>query len=241
VPPAGSATLDVGCGEGRVARDLAGHGHRVTGVDASPTLIEAARQAHPAGAYVLADAADLPFPDASFDLVIAYNSLMDVDDLPGAVREAARVLAPGGRLVLSVLHPANTGATLGDGAALAFVVGGSYFEVRKDQQEAERGGLHMVFTSYHHPLSSHTGALEEAGFLIEAIREPRAAGADGSVSALPWHLRSGPCGRRPRGRVLRRSRCGEAVPGRLSRPGDDIRHPEVGTAGTTGGRPPLLA
>jgi len=188
VPPAGSATLDVGCGEGRVARDLAGHGHRVTGVDASPTLIEAARQAHPAGVYVLADAADLPFPDASFDLVIAYNSLMDVDDLPGAVREAARVLAPGGRLVLSVLHPANTGATLGDGAALAFVVDGSYFEVRKDQQEAERGGLHMVFTSYHHPLSSHTGALEEAGFLIEAIREPRAAGADGSVSALPWHL-----------------------------------------------------
>jgi hypothetical protein len=60
--------------------------------------------------------------------------------------------------------------------------------VRKDQQETERGGLRMTFTSYHHPLSSHTAALEQAGFLIEALREPRATGADGSVSALPWHL-----------------------------------------------------
>ncbi|MBY8853714.1 methyltransferase domain-containing protein, partial [Saccharothrix sp. MB29] len=45
VPAAGGATLDLGCGEGRVSRDLGGRGHRVTGVDASPTLLEAARQA----------------------------------------------------------------------------------------------------------------------------------------------------------------------------------------------------
>jgi ubiquinone/menaquinone biosynthesis C-methylase UbiE len=108
VPPAGSATLEVGCGEGRVARDLAAQGHRVTGVDASPTLLAAAAAAHAGGRYLVADAADLPFDDASFDLVVAYSSLMDVQDMPGAVREVARVLKPAGHLCMCVTHPLPT-------------------------------------------------------------------------------------------------------------------------------------
>ncbi|MGH3320190.1 MAG: class I SAM-dependent methyltransferase [Streptosporangiaceae bacterium] len=108
VPPPGAGTLDLGCGEGRVARDLAARGHRVTGVDAAPTLLAAAREADPGGTYLLADAADLPFGDGSFDLVVAYNSLMDISDMPGAVKESARVLRPGGRLCLSVTHPVTT-------------------------------------------------------------------------------------------------------------------------------------
>src|SRR6266545_7708835 len=95
VPPPGRATLEIGCGEGRVARDLAARGHRVTGIDASPTLLDAARAADPNGEYVLADAASLPFPDESFDLAVAYNSLQVVDDMSAAVREAGRVLRPG--------------------------------------------------------------------------------------------------------------------------------------------------
>jgi len=102
VPPAGRATLELGCGEGRVARDLQDRGHRVTGVDSSPTLLDAASSADPDGEYVLADAASLPFSDATFDLVVAYNSLMDIDDMAGAVREAARVLRPDGRFCVCV-------------------------------------------------------------------------------------------------------------------------------------------
>ena len=105
VPPAGRATLELGCGEGRVARDLQDRGHRVTGVDSSPTLLDAASSADPDGEYVVADAASLPFSDATFDLVVAYNSLMDIDDMPGAVREAARVLRPGGLLAFCATHP----------------------------------------------------------------------------------------------------------------------------------------
>jgi ubiquinone/menaquinone biosynthesis C-methylase UbiE len=105
VPAAGRATLDLGCGEGRVTRDLVAHGHTVASVDASPTLLQAAREADPTGTYVLADAAALPFADASFDLVVAYNSLMDLGDMPGAVREAARVLQCGGRFCVCVTHP----------------------------------------------------------------------------------------------------------------------------------------
>jgi ubiquinone/menaquinone biosynthesis C-methylase UbiE len=175
VPTQGQGTLDLGCGEGCVSRDLAEHGHHITGIDASPTLIAAAREAHPEGEYVVADAADLPFPDSSFDLVIAYNSLMDIDDLPGAVREASRVLAPGGRLVLSVLHPANTGMMMGEGDDAAFIVDGSYFESQRTQQHDERDGKRMVFTSYLLPFSAYTQALEDSGFLIEAIRPDSAS------------------------------------------------------------------
>jgi ubiquinone/menaquinone biosynthesis C-methylase UbiE len=188
LPEPGRATLDLGCGEGRLTRDLAERGHRVIGLDASATLIGAARLAHPGGDYRAADAADLRFADASFDLVIAYNSLMDIDDMPGAVREAARVLEPGGRLVISILHPANTGRITGQRDDLSFVVDSSYFADRRTREHAERDGISMVFASYRRPLSAYTRALEEAGLLIEAVREPAASRPDGTAHPLPWHL-----------------------------------------------------
>ena len=86
VPPPGRATLEIGCGEGRVCRDLAARGHAVTGIDAAPTLLAAAQEADSGGRYLVADAAALPFGDAEFDLVVAYNSQPDP-----AVPLAARI------------------------------------------------------------------------------------------------------------------------------------------------------
>jgi ubiquinone/menaquinone biosynthesis C-methylase UbiE len=94
LPDPAGRTLEIGCGEGRVSRDLTARGHRVTGLDASPTLVRAAAELDPGGDYVLGRAEALPFADETFALVVAYNVLMDVEDMPGAVREAARVLAP---------------------------------------------------------------------------------------------------------------------------------------------------
>src|SRR6266508_1607388 len=105
VPPAGRLTVDVGCGEGRLARDLKALGHRVVAVDASPTLVLLAREADPELEVHLADAAELPLPDGHADLVVAFMSLGDIDDMAGAVREMARVLEPGGRLCVAVVHP----------------------------------------------------------------------------------------------------------------------------------------
>src|SRR5262249_7018014 len=99
VPAPGRRTLEIGCGEGRVARDLADRGHRVTAIDKSPTLLRYARQDDAPGAYVRAASRLLPFPDGCFDLAIAYNSLQAlqvVDDMAATVFEAGRVLAPGG-------------------------------------------------------------------------------------------------------------------------------------------------
>ena len=105
LPPPRRATLEIGCGEGRVCRDLRDRGHTVTGLDAAPTLVAAAVAADAQSTYLVGAAENLPFPDRSFDLVVAYNSLMDVDDMPGAVAEAARVLDRGGRFCICVTHP----------------------------------------------------------------------------------------------------------------------------------------
>jgi ubiquinone/menaquinone biosynthesis C-methylase UbiE len=95
VPSPGTATLEIGCGEGRIARDLSRLGHRVTATDISPSLLRAAEKAASAERYVPADAGALPFADHSFDRVVAYNVFMDVPDMPAAVAEAGRVLTPG--------------------------------------------------------------------------------------------------------------------------------------------------
>jgi SAM-dependent methyltransferase len=173
VPPPGARTLEIGCGEGRVSRDLAARGHRLTAVDASPTLLRAAAEADPAGEYLLADAERLPFEDGSFDLVVAHQVLMDVDDMPAAVREAGRVLMPGGRFCVAVVHPiVEAGAWESYDDDAAFVIAGSYLETRWRSDTIERDGLRMTFAGKTYPLEAYFRALEDAGLLVERLREP---------------------------------------------------------------------
>ncbi|MBE2315117.1 class I SAM-dependent methyltransferase [Solirubrobacter sp. CPCC 204708] len=169
VPPPGRATLEVGCGEGRVCRDLAARGHDVTGIDTSLTLLRAAAEAHPEGTYAVADAAALPFEDGTFDLVVAYNSLMDMEDMPGAVREAERVLAPGGALCVCITNPvADLLRPAGDGYTLAR----PYSEEGVFEGTFYRNDLTMHFRGWTRPLESYARALEAVGLRIEALREP---------------------------------------------------------------------
>jgi SAM-dependent methyltransferase len=191
VPPPGRATLEIGCGEGRVCRDLAARGHSVTGIDAAPTPLAAAREADRGGRYFLADAAALPFADGDFDLVVAHNSLMDVDDMPGAVREAGRVLKPGGRFCVSITHPLrDAGRFDGRNADAPFRIRGSYFGRRRFPWTFVRAGLTMTFHSWAYPLEDYMRALEQAGFLVEAFREPPYPGGDderdGRIPQFLW-------------------------------------------------------
>src|SRR3954454_23200642 len=129
VPPPGRRTLDLGCGEGRLSRDLKALGHDVVGIDRSPAMLAAGREADAEIEMHLADAASLPFDDGSFDLVVAFMSLQDIDDFEGAIREAARVLEPGGKFCIAIVHPLNSaGQFAGDDAASPFTISGSYLD-----------------------------------------------------------------------------------------------------------------
>ena len=174
LPRPGRQTLDIGCGEGRLSRDLKQLGHSIIAIDGSPAMVTAAREADPLMDVRLADAAALPLDDGCADLAIAFMSFQDVDDMPAAVGEAARVLQPGGRLCLAIVHPINSAGKFEQATANAhFVIKGDYLGAFRYADAVERDGLAMTFHSQHRPLETYFVALESAGFLVEALREPK--------------------------------------------------------------------
>jgi ubiquinone/menaquinone biosynthesis C-methylase UbiE len=102
--PTGVA-LDAACGTGRVSALLAGRGHRIVGVDSSPDMLARARERVPDGAFHLGDLHRLPVDDDAVDLVTCSLALTHVADLRPVMAEFARVLRPGGHLVISDMHP----------------------------------------------------------------------------------------------------------------------------------------
>lgn len=172
----GRRTLEIGCGEGRVARDLAAHGHQVVAIDTSAGLLRYARHDDPAGSYALADSAALPFPADSFDVAVAYNSLQVVDEMAVTVGEAARVLDHGGYLCVCVVHPATD---LGSFRGGGFTMREQYFEKARVEDTVRLDGLTMTFRGWTYTLEQYALALEGAGLYIEAIREPKPIDAGG--------------------------------------------------------------
>jgi SAM-dependent methyltransferase len=171
VPPPGRRTLDLGCGEGRVGAELARRGHRVVGVDSSPGMVASATDLVDAA---VADASALPFSDGAFDCVVAFMSLQDMDEPGAAVRETARVLERGGRFCFAITHPINlAGRFESKDPSARFVIEGSYLLVRRYDEVVERDGFRIHFAAMHRPLEAYFHLLEEAGFLVEALREPR--------------------------------------------------------------------
>jgi len=175
LPAPGRRTLDLGCGEGRLSRLLAEAGHTMVAADASPSMIALAASAERALAAIVSDAARLPFTDSAFDLVVAFMCLHDMDQMAGAISEAGRVLAPGGRLAFAVVHPINSaGDFAGKEPDAPFVITGSYLDSHPADWTADSGGIRVDFHSEHHSIEEYATAVASAGLLIEQIREPKA-------------------------------------------------------------------
>ena len=104
---AGSRVLDVGCGAGLALPLAADRGADVSGLDASPGLLDYARRRVPGADIVQGDLQWLPFTDGSFDAVTGFNSFQYAADPAEALREAKRVTAPGGRVLALVWSPAE--------------------------------------------------------------------------------------------------------------------------------------
>jgi SAM-dependent methyltransferase len=103
-PPLPADVLDLGCGTGSLTALLAGAGHRVTGVDLAPAMVEAARAklaaAELPGTFLLGDAAAPPVGEERFDLVVVRHVMWTLPDPEAALRRWAGLLRPGGALLL---------------------------------------------------------------------------------------------------------------------------------------------
>lgn len=160
-----------------MTRDLRARGFDVTALDSGRTLVEAARAEDPEGDYVVGTAESLPFENGSFELVVAYNSLMDVDDMPRAVAEIGRVLTDDGVLCVCITHPlADSGHWAEDDET--YVLIRPYLQRNRFELTTQRPGLPpLTFSGWVYPLDTYSRALESAGLAIEALREPAASAA----------------------------------------------------------------
>ena len=167
------AMLDVGCGEGRFCRMLGAEGVACTGVDPTRALIERARELDPCGTYLEASGGVLPAEDASFDLVISYLSLIDMPEISAPIAEMARVLKPGGTLLIANCNSFNTagaetGWVRGLGGALKHYPVDHYLDERAFWTEWR--GIRIV--NHHRPLSAYMREFLRHGLELRLFEEP---------------------------------------------------------------------
>ncbi|WP_344875916.1 class I SAM-dependent methyltransferase [Nonomuraea antimicrobica] len=156
--PKGMA-LDAACGTGRYAALLSGDGHQVIGVDGSPDMLARARARVPQAEFLRGDLSRLPVPDATADLVVCALALTHVPALDPVLAEFARVLRPGGSVVISDIHP--------EGVARGVVP-----PVRLPDGRPGR------VATYHHRIGDYVRAALKAGFQVRRCEEPRTPAAD---------------------------------------------------------------
>ncbi len=193
--------LDIGCGEGHNTRLLAGRGAKMTAVDLSEKFVGHALEAEgrePLGIrYLVASGIDLPFAEGSFDFAAAFMSLMDIPEHDQAIREAARVLRPGGFLQFSITHPCSDTPhrrnLRGPGRQTYALELGGYFDGPQGKVNRwlfgaappeARAGLEPFATPwFHRTVSEWLNAVLAAGLVIEQVAEPTAD--DQTVARCP--------------------------------------------------------
>ena len=165
--------LDVGCGEGQLARRLAGLGADVVGLDPTPSQVIEARARAGGPAYAMSGAERLPVRSAAFDAVVMCLVLEHLDPFEPAIHEIARVLAPGGRFVLMLNHPLLQ--TPGSGWVDDHILEEQYWRVGpylRDDRSIEEVAPGVELPFMHRPLSRYVQVMGEVGLLIDHMDEP---------------------------------------------------------------------
>jgi SAM-dependent methyltransferase len=171
--------LDAACGTGRFAEFLARQGHQVIGVDSSPDMLAHARRRVPGGEFRVAPLERLPLPDDAVDVIVCALALVHVPELPPVLAEFARVLRPGGDLVISDVHH-------------ELVTRGSVITA------SGPAGEPRIVATYRHQPGDYLRAALSLGLQVRRCEEPRAARRAGPLPApaagigdwrdWPWSL-----------------------------------------------------
>jgi ubiquinone/menaquinone biosynthesis C-methylase UbiE len=192
----GLRLLDMACGDGYFSRFYAKAGAIVTGIDFSENQIAAAQAEEsrtPLGIqYQVADASIMNnIESESFDIVISFMALMDIENYEGAIMQASRVLKPGGRFVFISFHPCFGWSRRGyDGEILVrweyrrledgsrephYLKIFDYFTNHsyKMRWKDDEGHEVAVTTMFHRTLTDYMKTLRKNGFVVSQIEEPR--------------------------------------------------------------------
>ena len=179
----GTKAIDVGCGEGRFCRMLRQRGIEATGIDPTETFVSYALREDPGGQYIRGSGEELPFAADSYDLAIFYLTLIDIPDFRAAIREAARVLRPGGKIVVANLNSFSSTQERAwyrdaEGRKLHVAIN-DYFEERS--LLLDWSGIRIL--NFHRPFEMYANAFLAEGLLLDAFEEPRPSLAN--VAAHP--------------------------------------------------------
>jgi ubiquinone/menaquinone biosynthesis C-methylase UbiE len=183
--PRGRA-LDAACGTGRHAAWLAADGHDTTGVDATEAMLEIARAKVPDADFQQGDFEALPFDDGSFDFAICALALTHRPDPTAAICELARVVRPGGQVILTDAHPAfvliQGQALFPAGRGLAFVR--NYPHLHSTYLRAFRAADLVVAECLESEMDG-----DFSGGILEPVADAAAGLWSGIPVALVWSLR----------------------------------------------------
>lgn len=171
--PASGRVLDVGTGEGQVARTAVSGSRTVVGVDPTWPQLEAASRRGEGPVYARAAAASLPLAANAFDAAIACLVLEHLEELDEAVAEVGRVLRPGGRFLLLMNHPLLQAP--GSGWIDDHILGEQYWRIGPylvEDSSVEEVDKDVFVPFVHRPLSRYVNLLVEHGMLVVRMEEP---------------------------------------------------------------------
>ena len=191
----GMKGLEIGCGEGTLAREISSGKFHLDACDISPVMIEHAQKKETKDLhdinYFVENAERLTFHDDTYDFVLAFMCLMDMEDPEKAIQEAFRVLKPGGFLQFSIVHPCFGSSSHRkhvrdeNGISKAVEIG-EYTKEGKVVVDWNKGALKGAQTFHNHKmLATWMMYGIKAGFILEYIEEPF---ADAEVVKKCGHL-----------------------------------------------------
>jgi ubiquinone/menaquinone biosynthesis C-methylase UbiE len=178
-PQAGEAILDMGSGQGVLARHIVDAGARYVGLDASPRLIAAARRRHKGiGQFLVGDARSLAavagLSEASYDAAVFLLSIQDMDPLDAVFGGVDWALRTHSRVVLLMTHPAfrqprHSGWGMDEARNLQFRRVDAYLGHMAVPMKSLGGGLPT--RAFHRPISAYINGLAEYGFAVDRVLE----------------------------------------------------------------------